>query len=122
MDDLKFGKRPREDDGGESQRPHEAHANKRPIRDFDAYLRQNHEQQQLAMIANKEQQKKIMEIISRMTTPDGNKQVEEDKRNLKEWSRSGGVPGEAYKKDYKTIVKAQQEYNKRAENLRKNYR
>ncbi len=120
-------KRPREDSGdqhdrGEGQRPNESDASKRPIRDFDAHIRQLHEQQQLAIISNKEEQKKIMEIISKMTTLDGNKEVEEDKKSLKEWSQSGGVSGEAYKKDHETIVKAQQEYNKRAENLRKNYR
>jgi hypothetical protein len=120
-------KRPREDsrdqhDRGKSQRSNESDASKRPIRDFDAYQRQLYEQQQLAMAANKKEQKKIMKIISKMTTPDGNKKVEEDKKSLKEWSQSGGVSGEAYKKDYETIVKAQQEYNKRAEKLRKNYR
>jgi hypothetical protein len=97
-------------------------ASKKPRIDFATRPYQLHEQQQLAMIANKEEQKKIMEIISKMTTPDGNKEVEEDKRNLKEWSESGRLSGEAYKKDYEMIVKAQQEYKKRAENLRKNYR
>jgi hypothetical protein len=76
----------------------------------------------LAGSSRKEEQEKIMQIMRRMTTPDSNEELEADQRKLKEWSQSGGVPAEAYKKDYEMIVKAQQEYKKRAENLRKNYR
>ncbi len=76
----------------------------------------------LAGSSDKEEGKKIMEIMSRMTTPDSNKEVEAEQRKFKEWSQIGGIPGEAYKKEYEMIVKAQQEYKKRAENLRKNYR
>ncbi len=135
--ERRLPKTSREDSGhqhdiGESQRPNEAHANKRPIRDFDAYLRQIAEQQQLAMKADKEEQlamkadkeeqNKIIGIISRMMTPEGNNEVEREKRYYQKWSQSGGVSGEAYQKEADTIDKAQQEYQRRADKLRKGFR
>ena len=85
-------------------------------------LRQIAEQQQLAMKADKEEQNKIIGIISRMMTPEGNNEVEREKRYYQKWSQSGGVSGEAYQKEADTIDKAQQEYQRRADKLRKGFR
>ncbi len=118
-----LGKTPREDSGnqhdrGESQRPNKAHANKRPIRDFDAYLRQIDEQQQLAMIANKEEQNKIREIIKEMTEPGGYDKWEKYKNTCEKAINEAKEEKEQklYQKEVDNVTKAQQEYNKRAEN------
>jgi hypothetical protein len=77
----------------------------------------------LAGSSRKEEQEQIMMIMRRMTTPDSNKKLEAEQRKIKQYSQSeGGLSGEVWKKEYEMIVKAQQEYKKRAENLRKNYR
>ena len=122
--ERRLPKTSREDSGhqhdiGESQRPNEAHANKRPIRDFDAYLRQIAEQQQLAMKADKEEQNKIIGIISRMMTPEGNNEVEREKRYYQKWSQSGGVSGEAYQKKLIRLIKHSKNINAEQINLEK---
>jgi hypothetical protein len=109
--------------GGESQRPNEAHANKRPIRDFDAHLRQLYEQQQLAMEVDKEEQERIKKLVNRMTMPGGYEKLKQEKRYYQRRVQSSqGKHQEEYQKQVEIITKAQEEYKKKSENLRKNYR
>ena len=127
--ERRLPKTPREDswhqhDIGESQRPNDAHANKRPIRDFDAYLRQIYEQQQLAMKADKEEQEKIREIVKEMTEPDGYDKWEKYKNTCERVVKEANEEKEQnlYQKEVDKVTKAQQQYNKIAQDLRKGFR